>query len=296
MKFLIFILGLLTTGMAYAHMIKNDHGQALGSRPYFNCEYIKAHKIKSIKGYYISKRPSDILREMQDVHVFEFNELGQVVREYKTMYNDTLLNAFEYYENGKIKIARKSQGNEFYSYHYKYDDLGRLTRKEFRRDQNAGQHKLDFQQGSSEVMSIEKYEYENLDYNDYKRRCYNNEGELYREEFYYFDLRKNLILYESRNKTGAGYSKSEYTFNASNQLIEMISSTTLINTNITHYKFDYDEKGKLMGKYYYRNQVYVNESQLVYSNDSGHMVAVIIREEATGYMTIIKYKEFEFFN
>ncbi|NBX79445.1 MAG: hypothetical protein EBQ94_03545 [Flavobacteriales bacterium] len=53
-----------------AQMINNFEGKAFTDAPYFNVDFIKANKIKSITGHYSRKKDGGMIRETSDFYQY----------------------------------------------------------------------------------------------------------------------------------------------------------------------------------------------------------------------------------
>ncbi|HYG53089.1 MAG TPA: hypothetical protein VD905_19455, partial [Flavobacteriales bacterium] len=64
-----------------AQIIMNDKCQAFTDQAYFNPDFIKRNKIRSIHGAISSKRTNDIIRDLGLVLNFDFDTEGRVVKQ-----------------------------------------------------------------------------------------------------------------------------------------------------------------------------------------------------------------------
>jgi len=87
------MLLIITTGMCIAvgQMLDNTEGKTFGETPYFNEAFVKRNKIKTLKGYFSTKATMDYIRKSKDVYYYEFNEAGQLIKDYRTQYKDTFV-------------------------------------------------------------------------------------------------------------------------------------------------------------------------------------------------------------
>ena len=66
---------LLTVFQSRGQLLDNSEGQAFSEYPFFNTAFIKASRIKEIKGNYTFKKQGDIMRKTDYVYVFSFDSL-----------------------------------------------------------------------------------------------------------------------------------------------------------------------------------------------------------------------------
>ena len=142
--YVLIALALIGIETATAQMIDNTEGQTFGEVPFFHVDFIQRNKVKSIRGYYSTKATLDVIHRTKDFYGYEFNRAGQLIKDYRTQFGDTLVRIYEYDENGQLAVLRKSDKQGFESYHYLYDDRGRILSEEYRRDLSKERVKTNF--------------------------------------------------------------------------------------------------------------------------------------------------------
>ncbi|MFT5819928.1 MAG: hypothetical protein ACI8ZM_001153 [Crocinitomix sp.] len=277
-------------------MLDNIEGKTFGEVPYFNEAFVQRNKIKTIKGYYSTKATLDIIRQSKDVYYYEFNEKGQLIQDYRTQYGDTLISIYGYNEQGQLNILRKSDHDGFHSYHYSYDERGRILEKEYRRDFNKIGDAANFELEKSFSISIEKFEYVEMEGQDYKKIYYNNAGRIYQEEFFYYEENGYLIRQEARMKMGASFTNTTYAYDELGRVKEKIIVKHVMSTYTSKWVYEYDEHSNVLAQHYYKKKIYLSENQIVYSQDNLLIEAIITRDVATNLVTILKLSDYEFFD
>ena len=270
-------------------MLNNPSGEVLGNRPFFNPEFVKNQQIRSIRGNYSTKYDMDVIRPNEDVFVYEFDNLGQLVRQYKIHLKDTLINTYQYDYKGNIVMHRESNKLGYYEYRYKYDDQNRVIEKEVRRDKVYDYNKWSFELDKSAIISTEKFEYIQLTGKDFKKICYNSSNRIYRIEFYYHNLKGLLSKKESAMHNGRGRIEVNYKYNASGLLTEIESTAKKTSPIVTLKTFEYDQKGNVLSKKEFRNNKIFSEDQLVYNEDTKTLRAIISRGQESDKLTILKF-------
>ncbi|OIQ35527.1 MAG: hypothetical protein BM555_03970 [Crocinitomix sp. MedPE-SWsnd] len=273
-------------------MVINNEGEVLGNRPFFNADFVKSHKIRSFRGNYATKFDMDIIRENEDAFVYEFDNLGQLTRQYKIHMKDTLINTYQYDYKGNIVMHRESNKLGYYEYRYKYDDQNRVIQEELRRDKVFDHNKWSFELDKSTIVSTERFEYIKLEGFDFKKVCYNTANRIYRIEFYYFDDDQRLLKKESAMHNGRGRIEVNYSYNDLNQLTEIESVTKKSNPITTTRTFEYDEMGNVLSKKEFRNNKITSEDQLVYHEDTNELRAIITRGQESNKLTILKFDKY----
>lgn len=276
-------------------MVINPKGEVLENTPFFNAEFVKEKNVKSMRGNYATKYDMDIIRPNEDAYVYEFDRLGQMVRQYKIHLGDTLINTYQYDYKGNIMVHRESNKFGYHEYRYKYDQQNRMTEMEMRRDKVSNYNKLSFELDQNKIVSSEKYEYIPLDDGNYKRLCYNSADRIYRIEFYYFDKNGRLFKKESALHNGRNRTEVHFIYDKAGRIIELKSISKATTPIITKKIFEYDEKGDLLAKKVYRDDKIISEEQLVYFEDTGLLKAIISRGDEHNKLTILKFDRYRKF-
>lgn len=292
---ILFFIFLCYSNWVSAQILDNTNGQTFGDKPFFNEEFIKRNKVKTIKGYYSHKADLDYIRESGDIYFYEFNENGQLVKDYRTQYNDTLISFYEYNAQGNLAAMRKSDAGGFYTYLFKYDEKGRIIEKEYRRDVNKSGNVNDFELDRSFVVSIDKFAYVDFEGKNFKKIYYNNIGKVYMEEFYYFNEFENLYIQETRMKMGSGRSKTTYEYDFKGRVNKKKVEKFTIGNYTYEWTYEYDEFDNLLAEHYYKNGEYLREHQIVYDEATYLLGAIIERDEPTNYVTILQFPDYTFF-
>lgn len=280
----------------FSQMLGNTGGQVFGDKPAFVTDFVRNHKIKNINGTYTTKAELDYIRPSSDVITYKFNRAGELSQEYKVQSGDTIMTVFVYDEHGNVITMRRSDRWSFISYHYEYDSRNRITRSELRRDDNKGQDRLTFEPDKSKIVSSETFGYVELEKGNYKKMYYNENGSTYREEFFYFDEAGRLIRQEGVLKTGTGRSDITYTYDKEGRLIEKYSETEMMGIFTEKQVYEYDQWGNILAQRYYKDGKYTTEFQLLYNEDTQELKAIITRDHATNFMTILSLKDYTYFD
>ncbi len=289
------IIGILITFCVDAQMIDNTEGKTFGDVPYFNVEFIQRNKIKRIQGFYSTKATLDVIRKTNNYYCYEFNEKGQLIKDYQTQFLDTLVKQYEYDQIGRLVLLRKSDKNGFESYHYTYDDRGRILVEEYRRDVNKARDKINFELDQSFSVSIEKFEYVEMEGLNYKKVYYNTAGKIYMDEIFYFDEHGYLVRQEARLKMGSGLSDTRFTYDEKGRVSEKIVEKRGMGNYTSTWRYDYDEHSNVMAQHYYKNDSYLTEHQVVYFQESMLLKAIITRDEETDFMTILQFTDYTYY-
>lgn len=290
--YVLIALALIGIETATAQMIDNTEGQTFGEVPFFHVDFIQRNKVKSIRGYYSTKATLDVIHRTKDFYGYEFNRAGQLIKDYRSQFGDTLVRMYEYDENGQLAVLRKSDKQGFESYHYLYDDRGRILSEEYRRDLSKERVKTNFILDKSYSVSVEKFEYVDLEGLNYKKVYYNTAGKIYMDEFFYFDENEFLLRQEGRLKMGSGLTNTYYSYDQKGRVIEKRVEKSVMGNYTSKWTYEYDEHSNVLAQHYYKNDVYITENQIVYFQESFLIKAIITRDEATDFMTILQFADY----
>lgn len=276
-------------------MLVNPKGEVLEDMPFFNAAFMRDQNVKSFRGNYSTKFDHDIIRPNDDSFVYEFDKLGQLVRKYKILLNDTLISTYQYDYRGNVVVHREKNKFGYHEHRFKYDDRDRMIEMELRRDKVSNYNKLSFELQEENVVAIERYEYIPLEGIDYKKVCYNGAGRVYRIEFFYFNSDKKLSKVESALHNGTGRKEINYFYNEQG-LIEEVKTISKASKKkqIRQKLFTYDEEGNVLSRMIYRNDELISEEQLVYFEDTKLLKAVISRTEENK-LVILQFKSYRRF-
>ena len=295
MNKLLFLLSFLSTWHVSAQMLDYSNGELFSEDPKFNAKFIKQNRIKSIKGYYSTKADYDRIRPTNNVYVYEFNNQGLLVKDYKIIRRDTIVRGYKYDLKHNIIELLQSDQYGMHAYHFYYDSLNRIIKKEYRRNENKTGNRIDFKIGKSYIISAQTYSYENAEVG-LKKYYYNSLGKVYQTEFFYFDKNNYLYKQESRSLTGVGSAKTSYTYNSKGLLKEKVKETRLNKKNTSRLSIEYDNFDNIMAQHYYRNGAYKTEHQFVYNSSTLLLSALLSRDIETNVITILKFSNYTFFD
>jgi hypothetical protein len=287
---------LLLSGAIFGQFLDNTEGQTFGETPYFNTSFVKQNKIKSITGYYSTKADLDYIRKTKDTYTYEFNETGQLIREFKVMFKDTSISTYFYTDSGELSILRRSDKNGFHSYHYTYDRKGRILAEEYRRDINKKKALGKFELDKSFIVSTDRFEYVDFDSLRYKKIFYNSAGKIFKEEFYYLNEDGYLLKIEGRLKMGSAYNSTTFNYDYKGRVSEKIKIVKLMGEKTEKWVYEYDDHDNVQAQFYYKNDAYTTEHQIVYEPETMLLKAVIMRDEPTNFLTILQFSEYTYFN
>lgn len=279
---------------SFGQVLDNRNGEAFTEKPFFNQEFIKENKIKEIKGEFSYMKTGKGLVPMKYYSSYSFDSQGHLVESYETRPDDgsedTTFNFYFYNESDLLELHRSTQKEGLLAIHYAYDSLDRCVRKEFKRDIDSNGQII-----RSLAFNKERFEYSDYD-KQLKRTYYNNYDLPYMDEFFnYNELGYLMERIERIKMTSTVYTyKHEYNEMGKLSAIRKISNKSEVP--VEEMEFSYDELGNLIEKLIYRNGILKTNIQIIYNAKTHLLESVITTEEATGFMMVCRYRDYQFFD
>lgn len=280
--------------LSTAQLLDNSKGLAFTDVPFFNTKFVKASKIKEIKGTYTFKKQGDVMRQSDYVYAFSFDTLGQLVRHYQTakgdLITDTTVRFYDYSLSGNLVRMRASQKKGFLSTYYSYNDKGQVVKEEVYRDIDTMNSLL--------TPSIERsilWNTETMEYSDYegqfKKKIFNSYGNLYMEISSYKDSLGFLSRVEELYTITRNKLTTHYYYSDKGWVERVVTYRNTDSIPLSESKFTYDIYGNMQSKLVYKNGVFTTEYQIVYSGVTGLLSSIIIREVSSNFISIIRFSE-----
>ncbi len=279
--------------IANSQLLDNKRGNAFTEKPFFNQDFIRLNKLKSLQGEYTYKKQGDIMRKTQYTYIYRFDKEGRLIFTFETRKDDhtvdTTWNFYDYYPNNLLKVHRKSNDGGFTSIHYTYDSLNRITSEEYHRDV------LD---STGNVIKSIVFNRETMKYyatpRQQKKIVYNSYDLPYKEEFQYFDEDGYLVSKEELLKMTSGKIKYTYEYNEKGLLKAIRSASDHTGKFEEEYLFRYDDLGNLVEKHVYKNGEFTTDIQILYNDKTKLLSAVLTREVRTNFIMILRFMDYEF--
>jgi hypothetical protein len=277
-------------------MLDNRQGLAFTDEPFFNVDFIRTNQVKRLEGYFVYKKSGQLMQETDYRIVYKFDRSGHLIASYETkpagQSIDTLWNLYEYNEDGHLMVHRKTEEDGFNSQHFSYDELGRQIAMEFTRE-----YKDSSMQGAARSLAFNK---ERMEYSDYggQLKCtrYNSENLPYLDEFWSYNELGYLVERVERIKMTSTIYTYSYEYNEQGKLAAVRKKSNLQEVYLEELLFKYDELGNVQEKHLYKNGEFTTDYQFIYNSQSKLLSSVIVRQVSTGFMTIIRFKEVDFFD
>lgn len=276
-----------------SQMLDNRYGTAFTDKPFFNQEFIRDNKLKTLKGQFTYKKPGEVMRTTEFNYVYTFDSLGRLNSSFETRNDDgtvdTTWNVYLYTEDNQLKEHKRGDGKGFTSTIYEFDDQNNTIRESYIREYLDTLGILQKTTLNSETMMYEKFDHQ------LKKTVYNSYDLPYLNEFRYYSELGYLTEKEERLMMTFGVSTTKYEYNEKGFISAIKTYQYGIETPTEETIFTYDENGNLLEKHYYRNGVFITELELIYNSKSKLLTYVITRDIATNFIMILGFKDYEFY-
>jgi YD repeat-containing protein len=275
-------------------MIYNLEGNAFTDLPYFDVNFIRVNKIKSVSGNYSIKKDGDMIRNTKDIFEYKFDSLGYLISTFETKTvdskTDTLMNFYQYTSAGKISMHRKSEYGGISSFHYTYDSLNRLVYVENRRDVLGDSGKV----RQSFLINNESMRYFPLE-NGWKKVIYNNYNLPYLEETEKRNSDGYLIETTQRMRMASSEYKKVYAYNEKGLLSRVSMYHSELVAPYEEWVFKYDSFGNVIEKHTYKNEKFTKDLQIIYDTKTQLLGSTIQKEANSNFMLILRFQGYKFY-
>ncbi len=286
------ILIILTINtLAFGQVLNNSKGQAFTDKPFFNEEFIRINKIKTIKGQFNYKKSRQAIIEQNYFYVYNFDENGKLTSTYETRKDDgtkdTTWNIYIY--NDRNHLIEHQKGNAQGKTANLYIHDGEETIRE-----EYWTESLD-STGRLNRLLFNAERIENSTYLNTKRKKYFNSYNLpYMEEVDTYDSLGYLVSTERRMTRTQNYLIKKYQYNDKGYLAVLNIFDNSKEPTET-FEYEYDDFGNLTQTHYYKKGVFTTDTQIVYNAKSRLITSVIIREVLTDFIMILRYNEYDYY-
>lgn len=277
----------------HAQLLDNMSGNAFNNDvPFFNREFVKTAKILEINGKYTFKKQGDVMRETNYVYTFLFDIQGRLTRQYETkkLGNsiDTTIKFYTYDNNHLIRSIRMNEKSGYSTTYYYYDDKGRIIQQEIWRDIDSSGGQL-----TPSVTKSIKWNTETMTYTEGNqklvKKVFNNYGKQYLESTTYYDSSGFISKIQDINTITRDQTNTIYWYNEKGYLEGIRKLKNTDKTPLEEVVFTYDKFGNVDSKKLFSKGVFKTEYQIIYSEKTGLLSSVIIRDVSTNYMSIIRF-------
>lgn len=279
----------------FSQVLDNREGKAFTDAPFFNEDFIKQNKLKEIKGEFSYMKTGKGLVPMKYFSSFSFDKEGHLISTYETRPDDgskdSSWNYYFYNERNLLDKHRSTEAEGWLTVHYTYDSLDRIIQEEYNRD---------IIDTNGQVVRSLAFNKERIEYFDFDKqlKCtrYNNYDLPYLDEFYNYNDLGYLVEHIERTKMTSTVYTYHHEYNEQGKLAAIRKASNKSEKFVEEWVFSYDELGNLLEKLIYRDGVLKTNIQIIYSKKTNLLESVITTEEATGFMMVLRFRDYEFYD
>lgn len=294
------VVVLLLNCFTSAAQILDLNKPLFSDEPFFNEQFIKSNKIKSIQGSRSSKKVKDIIRSKGLDFYYRFNMDGTLAKQMSTFHHplqskDTNIIDYLYLPNQQISVIRKSDAYGYYSHRYFYDDKENIVKQTYYREENKCPSKNTFELAKEYIIKDDSFSYHQLSDRQLKKIFYNNYHKPYKEQISYYDELDYLKEEYTKYLIGNKKSRITYEYDENGRISKIINQPNLNTAEKTTEIYTYDELNNVLEIKVYNNDVYTTSKQFLYDKKTYLLTAQIIQDVATEFIRIIQY-QYTFYN
>ena len=283
MKYLL-LLFLIIPSLSFSQFLINKEGQAFTQVPFFNHAFVKALKIAELKGSISLKKKFDVIQTTADWLNYHFDTLGYLVRieEVKKVGEkyDTSSTFFSYDEFHQLTQIKNQVADHWITTQFSFDSSGKINQEIQYQEAISGKSK-------PILLKWETIKSVPLE-NGLLKNFYNENNVEVKEQTILF--LKNGEETEETERWTLGFEQvKKKQFFTNNRLVErsiFINDDSLAQVQEV---FSYDNEGELISKNLMRNGENIQEWQIIYDAKSKVLSAVLILDEKTGTLKILRY-------
>jgi len=288
------VCAFLNIQFAFGQMINNLSGNAFTDKPFFDQDFIKRNRIKSLQGNFSRKKDGDVVKSSSDFFEYKFDTTGNLISTFQLKSDfgkkDTILNHYIYNAANQLITHRKTENGGLTAYHYTYDSLNRLVSIEQKRDilnQNG-------QVVSSISINKETMKYFKIE-SGYRKVTYNNYGLPYMDEFESWDADGYKLEEIQKLRMGSGEYKKKFNYNEKGLLANWKIHYNNSEKPVKEALFKYDTFGNVIEIMYYNDGVFSGELQVIYDNKTQLLGSTIEKLAGSNLLLILRFKDIEFY-
>ena len=283
MKYLL-LLFLIIPSLAFSQFLINKEGHAFTQFPFFNHTFVKALKIAELKGSISLKKKFDVIQTTADWLNYHFDTLGHLIQieEVKKVGEkyDTSSTFFSYDEFHQLTQIKYKVADHWITTQFSFDSSGKINQE------------IQYQEAISGKIKPILLKWETIKSvpleNGILKKFYNENNVEVKEQTILF--LKNGEETEETERWTLGFEQvKKKQFFTNNRLVEhsiFINDDSLAKVQEV---FSYDNEGELISKNLMRNGENIQEWQIIYDAKNKVLSAVLILDEKTGTLKILRY-------
>lgn len=266
--------------------------------PFFNAQFIKQNKVKSITGSISSKKVRDIIRSKGLDYYYEFNQNGSLKMQLSTYLSgklkDSTTISYKYNDKGLIVTKRKNDSYGFFSHNYTYNENSNVVLQTYCRDENKYTTKKEFELKKQYIITTDSFSYKKYDDTQTKKYYYNSYKKIFKEQTNYYNEYGYLTEEYTKFIIGNKKKKITYEYDEQGRVSKKHTFTNIAEDIKLTEEYTYDEIGNVLDIKTYNNEKHTKTKQFLYDSKTMLLTAQIIQDIPTEFLRIIQYR-YEFF-
>lgn len=296
---LLFLLTILLFNSGNAQIIDNSKALLIDGESYFDADFIKRNKIKSITGELAVKEIMQPIRSKGLINHYEFDKEGRLVEKLKTFKIrggriDTSAQTFAYNDLDQLIQESTFESSGYSAQRYEYDDSGRVVKQAFFRGENLSPYQYQLEKGKSLAIKEEAFAYVQIDSLRYKRVYYNSNGAPYKEGIVSYNEAGFKVSERMQFLAIERYWEVNFIYDEYGRLEEVNKTSRVFKTESSSSRFEYDEFGNVLSEKRFKNGERVLNREFLYNVTTFLLEAELSKNEENNTIHIIKYR-YEFF-
>lgn len=289
MKATSFLIIIVACSNCWGQFIDNSTGDAFTTVPFFNTQFVKSSRLKSIKGTISIKKQNDVFREQKGHFAYYFNEKGQIItieeiHQFGTKI-DTLKQCYSYNALGHLICQKTVSHGATLSTYYQNNEAGWVISLEKYNESGTSLTEA----GDKNLLLKERMDYQKIDSLLIKKK-FNNYGLPYSTETFIYSKDGYLLeSYEQFKMVGTNYYK-KYSYNEKGLLS---SISFFYNDDLYAYEeqcFSYDIYGNLSAKHLMSMGQLTKEIQIIYNEKNYLFSYIIFHDPSNGSMELVRFE------
>lgn len=293
-KVLLLFCALASTILANAQMLLVEPGADDPMLLCFNPEFIARNGVKQVSGQVWTKQEGRPMMPLDRSFSYAFGDGGKLGSSHSTIGRsgsglDTASVMYDYDAGGRLLQELHHDVNGFFALRTEYGPNGRPIHVTNVRLENLSSDRYHFVEGTSTIISDERYQYTALNDTMWRKTFLNDRGRPYQEQTYTKDTLGYLRSIGAHNLITQRRGRTTFNYDARGRLARRTEQTDLADPANTTWEWTYDAAGNPLTRDLSRNGVLMRHSEYLYAEGTLFLKAIITKNNETGLIEIIRY-------
>ncbi len=287
----------------------------------FSSDFIKKNKIKSIAISIVDKPDGTVIIDKGESRGYEFDESGNVVRYYYTVFNSVQKEDIEipalkkrgkiireartrtvtkyindtvfvtlFYDNQKRIIIKRIRLEDYSdAYYYEYNEKGQIKKELHCKETNVSENKREFKLGVQTILSTETFEYVALTPIQIKKRCFNDEGREYKKAIINYDTKGNKLSENYEFIVSWMHQETTWQYDDSDKLIKRSFLSNEAGEINEYSIYEYSKNAAVVTETKFKNNTLTDEINYLYDDVNMLIKSEVNRDHINLSVGIVKY-------